>query len=142
MEKFWRITVHVPILGSPERAITTRLDVQESKELAAVLEAIKRVPEIGRVGKYDGVYELSIGFEGYLPREGAAPHYGSIGEHSRICSVAITTYVRRATDHNILNQMVDAIRRFHPWEHPIVEVTECLLYIPEQGDIGGPARGN
>jgi hypothetical protein len=50
--------------------------------------------------------------------------------HSRICSVAITTYITRAAEPKILDQLVDCIRRFHPWEHPIIEATECLLYVP------------
>jgi hypothetical protein len=130
LEKFWKITIHVPILGASERPFINRFDPPQSEELSAVLEAIKSIPQVGRIGNYDGVYELSIGFEGYLPREGAIPRYGSVGKNSNIRSIAVTTYISCKEDQKIIDHLVDAVRRFHPWEHPIVETTECLLYVP------------
>jgi hypothetical protein len=111
----------------------------QSKELSVVLEAIESVPEVGRVGNYEGVYELGIGFEGYLPRDGAAPQYGSVGEHSRIRSIAITTYISRTADPKILSiAYADPIRGSTLSSKP----QNVYSIFRGKSDIAGPARDN
>ena len=78
MEKFWRIIIHVPMLSASEQAVTSWLDVSLSKELSAVLEAIESVPEVGRVGNYEGVYELGMASKAICLETARPPNTGQL----------------------------------------------------------------
>ena len=89
-----------------------------------------QIPGVGQIGNYESVYEIDFGFEGYRSRQGAAPHLGNIGERVLLGKAAVVTYVARDCGQDILDRLVVDVAKVHPWEHPVIEFTECLLNIP------------
>jgi hypothetical protein len=70
---------------------------------------------LGVVGNSDGIYEVDLGFEAYL-RKGVFP-------------VKIITYVERPCGEKFLVQLIDALKSVYPYEHPMIELVECSLYV-------------
>jgi hypothetical protein len=133
LQKFWKVTIYVPIVEDAHNTSLDRLVALAPKQVERIVQAAQSVSPVGRVGNYDSIYEVDFGLEGYRPTKGAAPRYGSIGQHTVLGKAAVVTYVNRDCGEEILRQLVEAVRAVHPWEHPIIEFTECSLYVPDGG---------
>jgi hypothetical protein len=129
LERFWRVKIYVPIAQALHEESLEGIINGTSRSVRAILDAVWRVQGVGQVGNYNALYELDFGFEGYRAVEGAHPKYGAIGETVRVGKAAIVTYVRHC-EPQILDRLSNEIGRVHSWEHPVIEFTECLLYMP------------
>ncbi len=130
LRRFWRIKVHVPVDDDRGPTWLGQKDIADNEHVRSVITALVAIPGVGRIGNYDSIYELDGGWEGYRAKPGASPRHGAIGEKIILGSIAVTTYVDYETSSDMFRQVVDAVRAVHPWEHPIIEFGECLLYVP------------
>jgi hypothetical protein len=130
LQKFWRIEVYVPVDGL-EHSVGRKSELGANKHVRSVITALENVIGVGRIGNYDKICELSAGWEQYRPTPGALPRFGAIGERVRLATVTVTSYVEYRDNVENLERVVAAVRAVHPWEHPIIQFSECLLYVPE-----------
>ena len=130
--EFWKITTYIPIIDTPlERSLESIASngLQYVEKIKASIHSIRGV---GEVGDYKEIYELDFGFEGYRPTVLAAPRYGRPGEEIILGKVAFTTYLAQTCQEEVLNQLIAAIKLVHPWEHPVIELTEVKLFMPSR----------
>lgn len=101
-----------------------RLDIYlPAESVNTMLEALHEAGA-GIVGKYSHVAAITQ-MEGiWLAEEGANPHVGAVGKLCRTAEVKLTT---RCPEHALPN-VLHAIRSVHPYEEPVVDVTELLAY--------------
>jgi hypothetical protein len=141
LARYWRVKIYVPV-ADPRHQVSLETIIRgTSTNVQTVLKAIWRVPGIGKVGNYEQLYELDFGFEGYRAAKGADPRYGAIGETTKLGKAAIVTYMACESNDNgqqNLDRLISEIRKVHPWEHPVIEFTECLLYLPVKGNTSDP----
>jgi hypothetical protein len=132
LEKFWKITIYVPLKEDPAEMSLDGIVGKMRERIDAIIKAVGTIGGVGRIGHYEDVYELAVGYESYRPTKGALPRYGTIGNKMMLGKVAIVTYLARNSNPRSLEQVVEAARAAHPWEHPIIEFTDCLLYVPPE----------
>jgi hypothetical protein len=130
LRRFWKLKIYLPVReGLPQRPSVHEF-AGVLKDIAPVLNAIKSVTGVGSVGNYDNVQEIAFGFEGYRARAGALPQLGAIGESVLVRNAALVTYLDQNCGDGVLQELVTRIAAAHPWEHPVIEITDCLLYVP------------
>lgn len=93
----------------------------------AMIAVIRADNPLGDFGLYRGVFEASFGLEGFIPAASARPTLGTAGAASLSPTVIITTYAAADADLVVLNAAIEALVRAHPWEIPVIEVTEVEL---------------
>jgi hypothetical protein len=131
LQSFWRITVFVPNDDNPGEADVNRIVAETLKNVSKIWAAIKGIGGLGRVGHYDGVYEVDFGFEGYRAGHGADPRHGSIGEDIFLGRATLTTYVTGERSMEDLEGIAEMIKSAHSWEQPVIEFSRCLLFVPQ-----------
>jgi len=96
--------------------------------MEGVIEGVISVANLA-VGHYDRVlWWSSPGTEQYLPLSGANPRTADIGELRRDPTVRLEFSIPR--DEAMLNLVVDeGIRPAHPYEEPVIVVTEAFADI-------------
>lgn len=100
--------------GALERDVTAR----------ALLAIIRGDNPLGRFGPYHGVVEIGLGWESFTPSPDAAPTLGHAGETTLSPTVILTTYADRDAD---IDDALAALMTAHPWEVPVIQVTEVDL---------------
>jgi hypothetical protein len=130
LRRFWKIKVYVPLDDDPREASLDSIRAKADSRVRDVVEAMAAVTGVTPIGHYDHIYEMDVGFEGYRAARGASPRYGRVGQDVRLGRVAITSFIEHDASPVTLENIVEAVRAVHPWEHPIIEFTECLLYLP------------
>jgi hypothetical protein len=93
-----------------------------------ILAIIERSTDLGNFGRYRGVFELGIGVEGFTPQPDALPTLGRDGLRTLSSTASIATYVPMAVSQARLTELLDALAAAHPWEIPVIEVTEVRLF--------------
>lgn len=127
----YSIAVHVPCQRMPALPLVWN-DVQKAcPALDDILNYLAQAHPFARLGKYDGNFELEIGFEGFTPRVGANPTHGQADTQSRLPSLTLTTFVTERVSDADLNKFVDDIRARHPWEHPVIVIKEARIFVPQ-----------
>jgi hypothetical protein len=91
--------------------------------LKSVMELIKQSSPIGRIGKYDGVFEFNLGFEAFTPTLGARPTLGKIGHDIITPCLELQTYVLPEVPDGIVEKFLLELERIHPWEVPIIQLS-------------------
>jgi hypothetical protein len=91
---------------------------------AAVLAAV-RSAGLGDFGRYTGVVEAALGVEIFTPTAAARPVIGQAGVTSHCPTVILTTWAE--ADRPGLDEAVAAIAAAHPWEVPVIEISEARL---------------
>jgi hypothetical protein len=132
LKKFWRIKVYVPLDDDPREVSLDRIRAKADQRVKEVLKAMNGVAGAGHVGNYDNIFECDVGFEGYRAEKGAFPRYGAVGKDIMLGRIAVISFIDYNVSADILESIVEAVRAVHPWEHPIIEFTECLLYVPTE----------
>jgi hypothetical protein len=95
-----------------------------------IVAALWNISSVGQVGNYDEVYELDFGFESYRAGKDANPSFGVVGDTCFLGKGAIITYVQQDCAPGTLEQLVAEVGKVHPWEHPVIKFSECLLGNP------------
>jgi hypothetical protein len=107
--------------------------VEATPSLGRVLQLLRSSAPIGQIGHYTGVFEISVGLEGFTPTKGANPTLGDIQNRTDTPSVCLTTYA--ITENTSLSQIeafIGAVVKLHSWEHPIIELREAVhLWFPD-----------
>jgi hypothetical protein len=93
---------------------------------AAVLAAI-RAAGLGDFGRYAGVVEAALGIEIFTPTSEAQPALGHAGATSHSPTVILTSWAD--ADAPGLDEAVAAIAAAHPWEVPVIELSEARLLL-------------
>jgi hypothetical protein len=132
LRRFWRVQVYVPVDLAPGGGAPPA-GVSANRHVRAVVGALGSVPGVGQVGNYDNVCELALGWEGYRANSGASPRVGAIGERVVLPTVAVTSFIDFEHGDGAFEHIVEAVKAVHPWEHPIIQFSECLLYVPASG---------
>ena len=84
-------------------------------------------PVLGDFGVYQSVMELAPGWEVFTPSADATPTLGSAGATTTSPTVILKTYVAAEADRETVDAALAAIMAAHPWETPVVELTDATL---------------
>lgn len=98
--------------------------LEHDQAAAAVLAAI-RGTGLGNFGRYTGVVETALGIEVFTPTAAARPTLGAAGAASHSPTVMFTTWADAGASG--LAEAVAAIAAAHPWEVPVIELSEARL---------------
>ena len=116
------IRVYCPVAGSTLASlIAGDPGAVERDPTAAALLAILRTPPLGDFGRYREVVELTIGYEGFRPGEGAVPTLGTIGTASWSPTVILTAIYDAEAD---VDALAGRLLAAHPWDVPVITVGE------------------
>lgn len=136
-----KITIYVPIQETEDLNVIVDAEqlLAASPALNEQIRTLQRHPKIGRLGNYESVFEVSLGFEGFTPTGDATPTLGEISEPEITPSVSFVVYSEpTVSETEIENYLLDVLRA-HPWEHPVVELYqggEVHLWSPVEVDHG------
>jgi hypothetical protein len=128
MKRVRKLRIHWPI----ERQTLSRLAVgdtavfDDDPRLAGLLASLRDMPEVGNFGIYRNVFESGLGFEGFTVGEGANPTLGTVGGRTVSPTFLLTTYLDADLPDEAVGAIVQSIIDIHPWEVPVLEVSEPL----------------
>ncbi len=132
LKDFYRITIYVPILQNrPFLGASLEKMAETSPLIKQLIQMLDDNSVVGRVGQYAGVYEIGLGLEGYLPVSNAQPILGEVGVRTRLRTISFKTYVITGSTRNTIDQFVTDVVKIHPWEHPMIEISDVKLWIPD-----------
>ncbi len=138
LQSCYIVRIYLPISSddSGNKPLNSSQELRKGqKALSEMLDLIAQSDEIGRLGSYDNVYELSMGEEWYTPLHSAKPTKGREGVESGGKVIVITTYAVHVNFHEIEN-FIDKVANKHPWEHPVIEClgpSGPMIWMPKLG---------
>ena len=126
-----KIRVHCPIarhtlvqlLEGDLAAIET--DPSASKMLAIIRDH----NALGDFDLYQGVFEMSVGVEGFTASEAAQPAAGERGRATLSPTAIFTTYIDAAVNSAEVSALIEALVRAHPWEVPVIELSDATVQL-------------
>jgi len=129
-----KIRIHCPIsLDTFKALLTGNLAAIESDPTAAKMLAIIRAANpLGDFDLYRGVFELSLGMEGFTPTARAQPTEGKAGIPALSPTAVITTYVDAGADRGEVLAALDELMRAHPWEVPVIELSDETIRLVQR----------
>lgn len=95
--------------------------IERDPTASRMLAIIRADNPLGDFDLYQGVFEVSLGFEGFTSTPRARPTAGRVGDDTLSPTLVITTYVDAAADPVAVSAAVEALVRAHPWEIPVIE---------------------
>lgn len=120
------IRIHCPVTPETFAALVAgrgaALEVDPAA--SAVLAAI-RAAGLGDFGSYRGVVEAALGIEIFTPTAAASPALGAAGVISHSPTVILTSWADG--EPLAIEAALAAIRAAHPWEVPVIELSEARL---------------
>jgi hypothetical protein len=127
-----RVTIYCPASRDAWLALlagdTSRLE--QDPAVAPLFKTLRAHVELGALGPYRNVYEVSGGHESFTPNSEARPALGTAGKTSTTASIVVTTYVAQTVSDAKLAELVAALAASHPWELPVIEVCEVRVLAP------------
>lgn len=76
----------------------------------------------GRIGNYDSCSWQTAGLGQFRPLDGSSPSIGRLGNIEKV----VEYKVEMVLDKSILNDVVQQLRRSHPYEEPAYFITDSL----------------
>ena len=134
----WRrarsVRIHCPIEQNTfAQLLQGNLAALELDPVAAkILSVIRGGNPLGDFDLYQGVFEVSIGIEGFTATDRANPTAGGRGERTLSPTVIITTYVDGAADPAAVTAALEALVQAHPWETPVIEVADETVRLSQR----------
>lgn len=120
------LRIHCPVSPATFAALSAgRGDALEADTFAAPVLAAIRAAGLGNFGRYTGVVEAALGIEIFTPGAGAQPTLGQAGVTSHSPTVILTTWAEAGSA--TLDFALTAIKAAHPWEVPVIEMSETRL---------------
>ena len=120
------LRIHCPVSPETFAALAAgRGEALETDASAAPVIAAIRAAGLGDFGHYTGVMEAALGIEIFTPGAGARPALGKAGVTSHSSTVILTTWIDAGAPD--LAGKLAAIRAAHPWETPVIELSEARL---------------
>lgn len=122
------VKIHCPISALTFTALLNGNGdaIERDPAAAAMLAVIRADNPLGDFKLYNGVCEISPGWESFQPGPDAKPTMGSAGERPLSPTAIITTYADADAD---LAPALDALMAAHPWEIPVIELSEVQLLV-------------
>ena len=125
------VRIHCPVATETLTALlsgdTTTLN--RDPVLSAMLAVIREQPALGDFGLYNGVAEVALGWETFAPGPAAKPTLGASGEVALSPTVTLTTWIGEGTSDIAVEAALDALLAAHPWEVPVIELTETQVLL-------------
>jgi hypothetical protein len=127
-----KIRVHCPISqGTFAELLKGKLAAIENDPIAAkILAVIRARNPLGDFDLYQGVFEVSVGIEGFTATDRARPAAGERGAATLSPTAIITTYVDAAANGAAVSAALDELVRAHPWETPVIEIADGTVRLP------------
>lgn len=104
-------------------------DLDGETALQEMLSIIRGDSALGDFGIYKSVVELAPGWELFTPGTAARPALGEAGRSTLSPTVILTIYIAEDTPGDWLDRALSAIIEAHPWEVPVIELTNAMLLI-------------
>lgn len=139
-----RITVYCPITPATLSALTRgELEtLAHDPGAGPVLRFIEQCADLGALGSYSGVCEVSLGLETFTPGAAARPTLGAVGARAHSATAVLTTYAAATLPAERLDAIVAEIARRHPWELPVIELSVVeLVGLTPASTAASPAAG-
>ena len=118
-----KVRVHCPVSRETFAALlrgelaAIETDVNAAKFLAI----IRGRNPLGDFDLYQGVFEVSLGVEGFTSTIRATPTAGAAGTNTLSPTVVITVYIDAAANRGEVHACLSALMQAHPWETPVIE---------------------
>jgi hypothetical protein len=120
------VRIHCPVAPETFAALVAgRGAALEADPAAAAVLAAIRGAGLGDFGSYTGVVEVALGLEVFTPTAAARPVQGRAGETSHVPMVIMTTWAD--ADSAALDAAIAAIAAAHPWEVPVIELSQARM---------------
>lgn len=97
--------------------------------LARFLAILRKDSALGDFGLYRSVAEIAPSWEIFTPGQGAKPTLGHAGTAETSTNVMVTVHVSADCPADELDRILDCLVREHPWEVPVIEVSEARLLV-------------
>ena len=101
--------------------------LEDDPSSAALLTALRADNPLGDFGLYQAVAEISPCWELFQPQGGAKPTLGSAGQAQVSTNLMVTIHVDAATPEAEFEAVLDWLVTLHPWEVPVIEISEAEL---------------
>jgi len=106
--------------------------IERDPAAARMLAIIRAENPLGNLRLYKGVFEVSLGVEGFTPTAQATPAAGASGSNTLSPTAVITTYFDTASDREHMNAIFEEILAAHPWETPVIELSNGPVQLLER----------
>lgn len=107
--------------------------IERDPHLAEMVRIIRDGSALGDFGIYKSVIEVSPGWEIFTPGPDATPTVGESGSPSTSPTAILTIYIAKDAPSEMVDQGIAAILKAHPWEVPVVEMSETSLLVRQAG---------
>ncbi|KQR62325.1 hypothetical protein ASF98_15495 [Arthrobacter sp. Leaf337] len=126
MKSVRKLRVHWPIGAvSLRRLVEGDLEVLKTDPgLSSLFDTLESCPDLGDFGNYRHVFESSLGFEGFTASAAANPTFGRAGERTLSPTFVLTTYLDADLPDEAVSRLVGRMIEVHPWEVPVIELSE------------------
>jgi hypothetical protein len=94
-----------------------------------LLLQLRAVNPLGDFGQYQAVAEVAPCWELFKPAPEAQPTLGEPGLPQVSTNLMVTIHVPAETDQAVLETLLDALLAEHPWEVPVIEISEADLLV-------------
>lgn len=124
-----RVAVHVPVAAETLEALLAgnRGALERDPVMARMLAILRAPGALGDFGIYHGVAEIGLGWETFAPAPDANPTLGSAGEVEHSPTVTLVSWIPAEAPAQAIDAALAALMEAHPWEVPVIEVTETRL---------------
>lgn len=125
------VRIHVPVVKPTLDALLAgdSTALESDPTLAAMLSIIRTETALGDFGLYHGVAEITLGWETFIPGPDASPTLGAAAQTSFSPTVTLATWIREGAAEADVDRALSALMAAHPWEIPVIEVTESRLLL-------------
>ncbi len=117
-------------LAALQAGRTAALD--EDPSFAALLSALRADNPLGDFGIYQAVAEITPCWELFQPQAQAQPTLGVAGQAQVSTNLMVTIHVDAATPEAEFAAVLDWLVALHPWEVPVIEISEAELALRPQ----------
>ncbi|MBB5685764.1 hypothetical protein [Sphingobium boeckii] len=125
------LRIHCPVDAATLQALLDGdMNVMRADPLlAGMLRIIEDDNPLGDFTLYQGVVEITPGWECFTPLPEARPAKGTADAPAISPTVILTTYIAAGAPEPQLADALDRIMALHPWEVPVIELVEMHLLV-------------
>jgi hypothetical protein len=126
-----KVRVHCPLAQSTFSALLggDSQAIERDPTAAKMLAIIRGDNPLGDFADYQGVVEISLGLESFVPTATAAPTLGLAGTPAISPTAILTTYVDEGADPELIRAALRQLAMAHPWETPVIEFDETPVQL-------------
>ena len=113
--------------GQSDKMRYLKLEIFIPKSHLPELQSALQCADAGHIGNYDSCLSYAPVMSTWRPLKGTKPYSGAVGELSLEQELKVEVTIRAEQ----LKEVMDAVRRVHPYEEPVVNAIP--LYCTMQG---------